>query len=45
MLSLSLRHIEYAIAVAKYESVSLAAAAIHLSQPALSDAIARIEGH
>ena len=45
MLSLSLRHVEYAIAVAEHGSVSLAAAAIHVSQPALSVAIAGLEEH
>ncbi len=45
MLSVNLRHIEYAIAVAEHGSVSLAAAAIHISQPALSVAIAALEDH
>jgi DNA-binding transcriptional LysR family regulator len=45
MLSVSLRHIEYAIAVAEYGSVSMAAAAVHVSQPALSVAIAGLEEH
>lgn len=45
MLSVNLRHIEYAIAVAEHGSVSLAAAAIHISQPALSVAIAALEEH
>jgi DNA-binding transcriptional LysR family regulator len=45
MLSLSLRHLEYAIAIAEHGSVSLAATAIHVSQPALSVAIASLEAH
>ncbi len=45
MLSVNLRHIEYAIAVAEHGSVSLAATAIHISQPALSVAIAALEDH
>ena len=45
MLSVNLRHIEYAISVAEHGSVSLAAAAIHISQPALSVAIATLEDH
>ncbi len=45
MLSVSLRHIEYAVAVAEHGSVSTAAAAIHVSQPALSVAIAGLEQH
>lgn len=45
MLSVNLRHIEYAIAVAEHGSVTLAAAAIHISQPALSVAIAALEDH
>lgn len=43
MLSVTLRQLEYAVAVARHESVSLAAAALHVSQPALSVALAQLE--
>ncbi len=45
MLSLSVRQIEYAIAVMEFGSVSGAAEALNISQPALSVAISRIEEH
>ena len=43
MLSVSIRQLEYAIAVAKYGSVTVAASQLHVSQPALSVAIRRLE--
>lgn len=43
MLSVSIRQIEYVVAVAEQGSVSAAAAAMHVSQPALSVAIAGLE--
>lgn len=43
MLSVSIRQIEYAVAVAEQGSVSAAASAMHVSQPALSVAIAGLE--
>lgn len=43
MLSLTLRQIEYAVAIAKYGGVSAAATRIHVSQPALSVALSQIE--
>ncbi|GLO71629.1 LysR family transcriptional regulator [Phaeobacter inhibens] len=43
MLYLTLRHYEYVCAIAQYGSLSAAAAAVHVSQPALSTALARIE--
>ena len=45
MLSPSIRQLEYVIAVAQYGSVSVAAQAIHISQPALSVAINNLESH
>lgn len=45
MLSITLRQLEYATAVARHESVTLAAEALHVSQPALSVALAQLEGH
>lgn len=45
MLYLTLRHYEYVCAVAHHGSLSAAAAALHVSQPALSAALARIEEH
>jgi DNA-binding transcriptional LysR family regulator len=45
MLSVSVRQLEYAIAVSHHGSVSLAANAIHVSQPALSVAIHNLEEH
>lgn len=45
MLYLTLRHYEYICAVARYGSLSAAAEALHVSQPALSTALARIEDH
>ncbi|AXT36831.1 LysR family transcriptional regulator [Phaeobacter sp. LSS9] len=43
MLYLTLRHYEYVCAIAQHGSLSAAAAAVHVSQPALSTALARIE--
>lgn len=43
MLSLTLRQIEYALAVAHSGSVTAAAARLHVSQPALSNALAEVE--
>jgi DNA-binding transcriptional LysR family regulator len=45
MLSVSMRQLEYAIAVCHHGGVSLAASAIHVSQPALSVAIRNLEQH
>ncbi|MFW8633709.1 LysR family transcriptional regulator [Cribrihabitans pelagius] len=43
MLYLTLRHYEYVCAVARHGSLSAAAEALHVSQPALSAALSRIE--
>ena len=43
MLSVTLRQLEYAVAVERHRGVSAAAAALHVSQPALSTAIAQLE--
>lgn len=45
MLYLTLRQYEYVCAVGRHGSLSAAAAALHVSQPALSAALARIEEH
>ncbi len=45
MLSLTLRHYEYICAVARHGSLSAAAEAVNVSQPALSAALSRIEDH
>lgn len=45
MLSITLRQLEYAVAVARTKSVTLAAEALHVSQPALSVALAQLEAH
>ncbi|MCB4454808.1 LysR family transcriptional regulator [Leisingera sp. McT4-56] len=45
MLYLTLRHYEYICAVARHGSLSAAADAVHVSQPALSAALSRIEDH
>lgn len=45
MLYLTLRHYEYVCAVARHGSLSAAAQAQHVSQPALSAALSRIEEH
>ncbi|HEX7390391.1 MAG TPA: LysR family transcriptional regulator [Acidiphilium sp.] len=45
MLSVTLRQLEYAVAVEQHRGVSAAAEALHVSQPALSTAIAQLEGH
>lgn len=44
MLSITLRQLEYAVAVGRAESVTLAAETLHVSQPALSVALAQLEG-
>ena len=43
MLSLTLRQMEYAVAVARHGGVTAAAEALHVSQPALSVALAQLE--
>ena len=43
MLSLTLRQLEYATAVARHGGMTAAAEALHVSQPALSVALARLE--
>ncbi|WP_027257566.1 LysR family transcriptional regulator [Leisingera aquimarina] len=43
MLYITLRHYEYVCAVAQHGSLSAAAEAVHVSQPALSAALSRIE--
>lgn len=45
MLSITLRQLEYAVAVGRAESVTLAAERLHVSQPALSVALAQLEAH
>ena len=45
MLYLTLRHYEYICATAQHGSLSAAAEALHVSQPALSTALSRIEEH
>jgi len=45
MLSVSVRQIEYVVAVAEHGGVTSAADALHVSQPALSVAISRLEQH
>lgn len=45
MLYLTLRQYEYITAIARYGSLSEAADALHVSQPALSTALTRIEDH
>ena len=45
VLSLTLRQIEYACAVAAHGGMSAAASALHVSQPALSVALAQLEAH
>ncbi len=45
MLYLTLRQYEYVCAVGRHGSLSAAAGALHVSQPALSAALARIEEH
>lgn len=45
MLYLTLRQYEYVTAVAHHGSLSAAAEAVHVSQPALSAALTRIEAH
>ncbi|MBS0563043.1 MAG: LysR family transcriptional regulator [Proteobacteria bacterium] len=43
MLSITLRQLEYAVAVVRAESVTLAAERLHVSQPALSVALGQLE--
>ena len=43
MLSITLRQLEYAVAVGRAQSVTLAADSLHISQPALSVALAALE--
>lgn len=43
MLSLTLRQLEYAVAVARHGGVTAAASALHISQPALSVALSQLE--
>jgi DNA-binding transcriptional LysR family regulator len=43
MLSLTLRQLEYALAVADHRGLTAAALALHVSQPALSVALAQLE--
>lgn len=43
MLSLTLRQLEYAVAVARHGGVTAAAGVLHVSQPALSVALAQLE--
>lgn len=45
MLYLTLRHYEYVCAVAQHGSLSAAAEILHVSQPALSAALSKIEDH
>lgn len=45
MLSLTLRQIEYAVAVDAHGGMSAAASALHVSQPALSVALGQLEAH
>jgi DNA-binding transcriptional LysR family regulator len=45
VLSLTLRQLEYVVAVARFEGVSTAATALHVSQPSISVAIAHVEDH
>lgn len=45
MLSITIRQLEYAMAVGQAESVTLAAARLNVSQPALSVALAQLEAH
>lgn len=45
MLSLSLRQVEYALAVGRHGGMGAAAQALHVSQPALSVALAQLEAH
>lgn len=45
MLSVTLRQIEYATSVARHGGVTAAAAALNVSQPALSVALSQLEAH
>lgn len=45
MLSITIRQLEYALAVGQAESVTLAASRLNVSQPALSVALGQLEAH
>lgn len=45
MLSLTLRQLEYAVAIGRQGGLTAAAEALHVSQPALSVALAQLEHH
>ncbi len=45
MLSITLRQLEYAVAIARAQSVTLAAQTLNVSQPSLSVALAQLEAH
>ena len=45
MLSLTLRQLEYAVAIHRHGGLTAAAEALHVSQPALSVALAQLEHH
>ncbi|MGV8986361.1 MAG: LysR family transcriptional regulator [Cypionkella sp.] len=45
MLSITLRQLEYAIAIGRHGGLTAAAEALHVSQPALSVALAQLEAH
>jgi len=45
MLSITLRQLEYAVAIGRAQSMTLAAETLHVSQPALSVAIGQIEAN
>ncbi|EDP61989.1 transcriptional regulator, LysR family protein [alpha proteobacterium BAL199] len=45
MLSVTLRQLEYAVAIGRHGGVVAAAEALRISQPALSVAVAQLEGH
>lgn len=45
MLSITLRQLEYAVAIGRHGGLTAAAEALHVSQPALSVALAQLEGH
>ena len=44
-LSITLRQLEYAVAIAQHGGVTAAAEALHVSQPALSVALGQLEAH
>jgi DNA-binding transcriptional LysR family regulator len=45
MLSVTLRQLEYAVAIGRHGGLTSAAEALHVSQPALSVALAQLESH